>query len=126
MFTLDNGDPIEPTRMLRRFQKWQTQNKSLNLPSVDVHSLRHTGATYTYHVTQNDIRSVQLRAGHTKPQMSHEYVDYDEEDKIAIVDCLEQFYEKSPIEVDDVENVMSVIKSNLSILKEVLNLIAKQ
>lgn len=95
VFCLENGDPIEPKLMVKKFQKWQNRHPELDLPLIDFHGLRHAGATYVYQVAKNNIQAVLPRSGHVNEKTAYDYVRYDEDEKIEVALALEEFYESS-------------------------------
>ena len=68
LFCLDNGDPIEPKLMEKRFKKWQ-QRYAQHLPLIEFHGLRHSSVTYKLIVSEGDVKAVQGDSGHASAGM---------------------------------------------------------
>lgn len=68
VFCLENGDPIEPKLMEKRFKKWQ-KRYSPHLPTIEFHGLRHSSVTYKLIVSEGDVKAVQGDSGHASAQM---------------------------------------------------------
>jgi len=66
VFCLDNGDPVEPHRMQKWFQRWQ-QKSGLELPNILFRELRHSSSTYKLKESAGDIKSVIGDTGHSTP-----------------------------------------------------------
>lgn len=62
VFTQDNGNPIHPCTVTDSFNKFIEKHR---LPSVSIHSLRHTNATLMI-ASGVDIRTVSKRLGHAQ------------------------------------------------------------
>jgi len=68
VFCLDNGDPVEPKLMEKRFKKWQ-KRYSQHLPEIEFHGLRHSSVTYKLIVSEGDVKAVQGDSGHASATM---------------------------------------------------------
>ena len=65
---LENGDPIEPKLMEKRFKKWQKRYGE-DLPEIKFHGLRHSSITYKLYLSGGDIKAVQGDSGHASAAM---------------------------------------------------------
>ena len=63
VFCYDDGHPIEPGRLTRRFAKWQAQHGIGEIGSVDFHSIRVSSASLKLAVSGGDIKSTQKDLG---------------------------------------------------------------
>lgn len=97
LFCYENGDPIEPRRLERRFQKWQIENECD--PVIDMHSLRKSSSMYKLRISGNNYQEVQGDTGHASPQVLMEhYNEVEEAERRALVEKIqEDFYEGQEI-----------------------------
>lgn len=59
-----DGTPIDPTRCLRWFHRWQSEQKNFPYPHIPFHAIRHSSATCKLLLSQGDYKSVQGDTGH--------------------------------------------------------------
>ena len=59
VFCFDDGRPIEPGRLSRKFAKWQAQHGIGEIGSVDFHSIRISSTSLMLAASGGDIKSVQ-------------------------------------------------------------------
>lgn len=134
VFCLENGDPIEPKLMEKRFKKWQ-KRYSPHLPTIEFHGLRHSSVTYKLIVSEGDVKAVQGDSGHASATMvtdtySHIQVERQQEltSKFG-----QNFYETGKDEEKNDKNIgektsneflsmlASQFKKNPEMLQELLN-----
>ncbi len=72
LFSLPNGDPIEPKLLEKWFKKWQAAT-TLELPEIVFHELRHSSITYKIYISGGDIKSVGLQAGQSNIHTTEGY-----------------------------------------------------
>lgn len=60
----EDGEPIDPSRCLRWFQKWQEEQVNFPYPYISFHAIRHSSATYKLLLSRGDYKSVQGDTGH--------------------------------------------------------------
>ena len=102
IFCLDNGDPIEPKLLEKRFKKWQ-KRYSEDLPEIKFHGLRHSSITYKLYVSGGDIKVVQGDSGHaTAAMVTDKYAHMQDSRRFALSQKLEEsFY--SPEIADELD-----------------------
>ena len=70
LFCMDNGDPIEPNLLEKRFTKWQKRHgEELGLPFINFHGLRHSAVTFLMYLSGSDAKTVQSISGHASAKM---------------------------------------------------------
>ena len=65
----ENGDPIEPQRLMDMFADWQDAHGT-NYPRIVFHGLRHSATTYKMSISNGDVKSVQGDNGHSSADMT--------------------------------------------------------
>lgn len=63
LICLENGDPMSPSVLEKRFKRWQT--KIGKYPDIEFHGLRHSCTTYLMDLTHDNHKLVQQVTGHT-------------------------------------------------------------
>ncbi|MDL2232129.1 site-specific integrase [Ruminococcaceae bacterium OttesenSCG-928-L11] len=63
IFCQDDGRPMEPGRLSRRFAKWQRENGVPDVGSVDFHSIRISSTSLKLAVSGGDVKSAQKDLG---------------------------------------------------------------
>jgi len=63
VFCSDDGRPMEPGKLSRRFAKWQKENNIPDIGSVDFHSIRISSTSLKLAVSGGDVKSAQKDLG---------------------------------------------------------------
>lgn len=71
VFCLEEGCPVEPKLCENWFQKWYKRTGAdLGLPSIILHEVRHSSATYKLTESNGDVKAIQGDLGHSSASMS--------------------------------------------------------
>ncbi len=133
VFCLDNGDPVEPKLMEKRFKKWQKRNTP-HLPEIEFHGLRHSSVTYKLIVSEGDVKAVQGDSGHASAQMvtdTYSHIQVERQHQLTSKfgqdfygEAKKENSEEKP-EKDTSDNFLSLLasqfKKNPEILQDFLN-----
>jgi len=131
VFCQDNGNPIEPNLLEKRFRKWQMHNENLELPHIVFHGLRHSATTLLMYLSGSDAKTVQSITGHSSAKMvfdvyNHPLMNNQQRlvQKLESAMCQDNANDCPDYATqnnDTVKSLLTAIKKDPSVLKQVFS-----
>ena len=126
LFCQPNGDPIEPSKLLRWFKEWQ-EASGFDYPIICFHELgRNSSTTYKLKVSNGDIKSVQGDNGHSSAEITaNVYAKIMDDDRRSLSKIVElDFYNMNDDDKSDdsgFDDLILAIKDNPLVKERVIS-----